>query len=276
MSAPGRGGMRSEPSHPARRLQRPVRRMLDRAGIEPVERRRRDRRPSRPRSRPRAGRRTRARSSSRSASSTASRKLPTRRNASPASCSMRSSARSVSAISRRAESAPSVDASPIVRRCRTAQREAAVPAARAGRDLAGLVQPHAHPALRERERAGAAGDAAADHGHLGASLEARRAAARAAARQANMKLSSRAAILCRGHHLPVPPLGLCDHAQQLELGDRRRDTRRVEAGARTISSTDAGASAMTTRTRSSRGIQDCRRRDGGGRARSPPERRRRR
>ena len=92
---------------------------------------------------------------------------------------MRSSARSVSAISRRAGSAPSSAARSVVRQRRAAQREAAVASARAAGDLARLVQAHAHAALGERQRARAAGDAAADDGDVGASVEARRAAARA-------------------------------------------------------------------------------------------------
>src|SRR5262249_9760923 len=55
---------------------------------------------------------------------------------------------------------------------RRGQGEAAVPPARAAGDLALLVQPPPCAALRERERARAAGDAAADDGDVRAAVEA--------------------------------------------------------------------------------------------------------
>ncbi len=59
----------------------------------------------------------------------------------------------------------------VVRHRCAAEREAAVAAARAAGDLARLVEADADAALGERQRTRAAGDAATDHGHLGASLE---------------------------------------------------------------------------------------------------------
>ena len=86
---------------------------------------------------------------------------------------MRSSDRSVSSITSRAAAAPERCPRLVVRRGRAAQREAAVSAARPAGDLACLVEPHANAALRQCERARAAGDAAPDDGHLGAPFEAR-------------------------------------------------------------------------------------------------------
>ena len=51
--------------------------------------------------------------------------------------------------------------------CAPAEREAAVAAARAARDLARLVQMRADTALRQRERTCAAGDSASDHDRVG-------------------------------------------------------------------------------------------------------------
>ncbi len=60
----------------------------------------------------------------------------------------------------------------VVRRRRAAQRESTVAAAGAARDLARLVEPDAHTALGEGQSARAPGHATADHRHLGATLEA--------------------------------------------------------------------------------------------------------
>ena len=54
----------------------------------------------------------------------------------------------------------------VVRGSTAAQGEAAVPPARAARDLAGVEQAHALPRLRHPERAGAARHAAADDRHV--------------------------------------------------------------------------------------------------------------
>ena len=51
------------------------------------------------------------------------------------------------------------------------EREAAVASARAARDRTGLVEANAEPGLGQRERAGAAGDAAADHLDVGSPIE---------------------------------------------------------------------------------------------------------
>ena len=171
----GLGRTRREPPHPAGRLKRPVARVQDRAAERGVERRAElvdplggeavlaqrlvlgaERRP--------APRRRR------------SRRLPTRRNASPASSSMPVEGALGEAPERlrrsRAEPLPRA----VVRHRAAAQREAAVPPARARGDRARLVQAHAQPALGQRERTRAAGHAAADDDDVGA---ARRRAARA-------------------------------------------------------------------------------------------------
>ena len=57
-----------------------------------------------------------------------------------------------------------------VRHRPSAQREAAVPPARAGSDLPRLVHAHPQAALRQRERAGAAGHARADDDHVRAPI----------------------------------------------------------------------------------------------------------
>ena len=141
------------------------------------------------------------RSVSSSAASTASRRLPTRRSASPASSDMRSSVRSVSAQSIWAWSAPRVSRASSYggQRPRSAKPplRPLAPAAisRASRSLT------RRPRSGERERAGASGDPAADDDRRRRGLTRRRPAPPAAAVRANMKLSSRAAILRSAHHL---------------------------------------------------------------------------
>ena len=66
----------------------------------------------------------------------------------------------------RAESFPGLR----VRHRPSAQREAAVPPARAGSDLPGLMHAHPQAALRQRERAGAAGHARPDDDHVRAPI----------------------------------------------------------------------------------------------------------
>ena len=58
-----------------------------------------------------------------------------------------------------------------VRHCAAAQGEAAVTTARTAGDLPRLVQPDAQPSPCQRQRARAAGDAAADHDHVGRAVE---------------------------------------------------------------------------------------------------------
>ena len=123
---------------------------------------------------------------------------------------MRSSDRSVSSITSRARSSPSVAPRLVVGRRRAAQGKPAVSPARAARDLACLVEAHADAPLGERQRAGATRHPAADHRHLGASVERAAAAARREAPRANMKLCSRTAILRLAHHLPVEPVRVRD------------------------------------------------------------------
>ena len=102
-----RRGVRREPAHPARRVERTVARDAGSRRGRAGRAARRARRPTRPRSRPRAARRARAGAPRARPRPRASRRLPTRRNASPASASMRSSDRSVSSITSRARSWPS-------------------------------------------------------------------------------------------------------------------------------------------------------------------------
>ena len=219
----GRGRVRGEPPHPARRAE-----ALRRAGGgsrrgrggRAAERASSTHSTANPSSRSASCSR---RSASRSASSNASRRLPTRRNASPASSSRRSSDRSVSSMHEPGALRAQQPARLVVRRRGTAQREAAVAAAGSARDLARLVEAHAHAALGERERTRAARHAAADHRHLGATVEAApRELARAAPR-ASMKLCSRRQRLRRRHHLPVQPVRLRDEPEQLQLGECGRE-----------------------------------------------------
>ena len=91
----GLRGVRRQAPHPARRLQRPVRRVDDRPLKQPVERRRQIVEPL-GREAVLDQRLVLGPSSSRSYSSAASRRLPVRTNASPASEASRASARSVS------------------------------------------------------------------------------------------------------------------------------------------------------------------------------------
>jgi hypothetical protein len=59
----------------------------------------------------------------------------------------------------------------VVRRGAAAEGEAAVAAARAAGDLAGVVQPNLRACLRERQRGGAAGDPAADDRDVGRAFD---------------------------------------------------------------------------------------------------------
>ena len=134
--------------HPTRRLERPVGRVVDRTEVETVERRSELVDPLD--GEPVLAQRVvlSPQGASRSVSSKASRRLPTRRNASPASSSRRSSDRSVSSMTSLARSVAQEATRLVVGRRRTAQRETAVAAAGSARDLTRLVQAHAHPALR--------------------------------------------------------------------------------------------------------------------------------
>ena len=102
---------------------------------------------------------------------------------------MRSSDRSVRLMIRRAGAAPSSLPGDVVRHRGAARAEAAVAAARATRDAALLVEPHAHAALGQREGAGAARDAAADHRDLGAAAQGTVEGARRPARRASTEFA---------------------------------------------------------------------------------------
>ena len=188
------------------------------------------------------------RSSPSSASSTASRRLPTRRRASPASRSMRSSAALGQLPEPGGRSGPSSATCLVVGRRAAPQREAAVPPARAGRDLARLEEPDAETALGERQRAGAAGDAASDDHHVHrAGRRAGRGQAVAPGR-ASMKLSARRDPT-GGASPPLDPRPHLDEAAELELEQRRRDrTRRRGRSPRAISSAVVAPASSAART----------------------------
>ena len=135
---------------------------------------------------------------------------------------IRSSARSVQRQSRRARSRPMLSRASYVALGAAAEREAAVAPARAAGDLACLVHAHAEPALREAQRAGAARDAGADDDHVD---RARRGASRAGAGSASSSqygvVTTAAMLAGARHHLLYTPARPCDEPRQLEL-DRAR------------------------------------------------------
>ncbi len=169
----GAGGHRvpGQPAHPARRNERPVRRMEDRAEVEAVERRRELVDPL-----------------DREAVLAQRVVLAAKRGAlrlvggepEAPDAPERVARKRLDAVERAngqlhqepGAFRPEVAPGEVVRHRGASEREAAVAAARPTRDFARLVEPDAHASLGQRERAGAAGDPSADHGDLGAPCEA--------------------------------------------------------------------------------------------------------
>ena len=155
------GGVRGEPPHPARRLERAVGRVVDGAAVEPVERRREvvDPLDGEPVGEQRVVLGAKLVALGVVGSEPQAADAPERvagERLHPVERPLGELHQAPRTLRRRAASRD------VVRRGCAAQCEAAVAPARAARDLARLVQAHADAALGERQRARAARDTAAD------------------------------------------------------------------------------------------------------------------